>query len=125
MYALPNAEKVLKDILQDELGVPVYVIPPKDAQGPYVRVSRVGGTVMNLVTDEPFMAVSGYSRDVFEASELANRAREVLLGCAGRFYGGVWVRRWRESAGPSNFPDPDSRLFRYQFSGVISLATNN
>lgn len=121
---IPAAERAACDILRNA-GLVAHVTPPARAAPPYLRVARVGGTMHNLVTDAPLLTVSAYGNGAFEASELANRAREALLAARCSWAGDVWVRWWQEAAGPANYPDPDAeRLVRYQFSGVLMVATN-
>lgn len=121
--AIRSAEKVALEILR-RTGSRAFVTPPRDITGPYYVVSRVGGIMSNLVTDEALLAVGAYADDPVVASDMANRAREALVAARATMVGGAWVRWWTEAAGPASFPDPTSKLFRYQFSGQLTIATN-
>lgn len=120
---LPSAEKVLLDIIRAE-GIKAYVTPPRGATAPYVRVARVGGPMENIVTDAALVVVSAYHTDPAEAERLCSVAREAVWNARTTFVNGVWVRWWKETAGPAHYSDPESKLFRYQFSGQLFLATN-
>lgn len=121
--AIKNAEMVALEIIR-ALGVPAYVTPPTERPSRYVRLARVGGTFQNRVTDSATIAISCYSRDAADAAELSAECRQALVDARGTFRGGAWVRWWIESAGPSNYPDPDVNLTRYQFTGELRLSTN-
>lgn len=121
--AIRSAEKVALTILR-ESGHGAYVTPPRGVVAPYFRVSRVGGIMSNPVTDAALLAVSAYADNPATAADMANQARELLLASRASMVGDAWVRWWREAAGPANYPDPTSKLFRYQFSGQLTIATN-
>lgn len=120
---LPSAEKTALAIIR-ATGVKAYVTPPRGVTAPYVHVTRVGGRMENLVTDGALLAVSAYAGDPAVAEQLALQARNALWEARTTFVDGVWVRWWVEAAGPSHYADPESKLFRYQFSGQLMLATN-
>lgn len=119
----PIAERVAIDVLA-RLGHPVYVIPPRGAAAPYFRVTRVGGTTGNIVTDNALVMVSAYAADPADAAAMATAAREAFTAARCTWVGSAWVRWWQEAAGPALYPDPESKLSRYQFTGQLDLATN-
>ena len=121
--AIRSAEKVALQILR-AAGFRTHVTPPRDVTAPYIRVNRVGGIMSNLVTDAAMLTVAAYAADPAEAANMANKAREALFAARTTMVGDAWVRWWKESAGPANFPDPTSKLTRYQFSGQLMIATN-
>ena len=121
---IPNAEKVALAILRDGQEAPVFVTPPMNRPKRYVRLSRVGGVFQNQVTDSAMITVSAYASDPADAADLANECRQLFINSRGRHAGGVWVRWWQEVSGPSNYPDPDVALTRYQFTGELRLSTN-
>ena len=121
---IPDAEMVAVTLLREALGVPVYINPPKNVPGTYVRITRLGGVQRNLVTDSALIGVNCYSRRRSEAAELANKARLILRGSAGTKVNDAGIRFWREVSGPVNYPQPDVDRIRYQFSGELRLATN-
>lgn len=122
---IPNAERVVIDYLREALDVPVWQTPPPAPPDNYVRLSRVGGIVRNIVTDAATMSISAYGKDQAQAAELANRVRELMIAARCSRLPGAWCRWWVEMAGPSYYPDPDRPDYsRYQFSGELRLATN-
>lgn len=121
--AIRSAEKVALQILRNA-GFHAYVTPPRGVTAPYLRINRVGGIMSNLVTDAAMLAVAAYADDPAVAANMANKAREALIAARTSMVGDAWVRWWQESAGPANFPDPTSKLTRYQFSGQLMIATN-
>lgn len=121
---IPNAEKVALYALRGALDAPVYSVPPKGVSLPYVTAYRAGGNMSNIVTDAPLIIVNCYAADPFEAAELANRAREAMFDIRASWVDGVWVRWWEESGGTIRYPEPDIGGTRYQFNGVLTVATN-
>ena len=121
---IPDAEMVAVTLLREALDVPVYITPPKDIPGTYVRITRLGGVQRNLVTDSALIGVNCYSRRRSEAAELANKTRLILRDSSGTKAHNAGIRFWREVSGPVNYPQPDVDRVRYQFSGELRLATN-
>ena len=121
---IPDAEMVAVTLLREALGVPVYINPPKNVPGTYVRITRLGGVQRNLVTDSALIGVNCYSRRRSEAAELANKTRLILRDSSGTKTHNAGIRFWREVSGPVNYPQPDVDRTRYQFSGELRLATN-
>ena len=121
---IPDAEMVAVELLREALGVSVYINPPRDITGTYVRITRLGGVQRNLVTDSALIGVNCYSRRRSEAAELANKTRLILRDSAGTKVNNAGIRFWREVSGPVNYPQPDVDRVRYQFSGELRLATN-
>ena len=121
---IPDAEMVAVTLLREALDVPVYINPPKDIPGTYVRITRLGGTQRNIVTDSALIGVNCYSRNRSKAAELANKTRLILRGSAGTKVNDAGIRFWREVSGPVNYPQPDVDRVRYQLSGELRLATN-
>lgn len=121
---IPDAELVAAVLLRENLDVPVYITPPREIPGSYVRVVRLGGSERNIVTDSALIGVNCYSRKRGKAAELANAARVALRGSAGTIANNAGIRFWREVSGPVNYPQPDVDRVRYQFTGELRLATN-
>lgn len=119
-----DVELVAARFLREALDVPVYITPPKNVPGSYVRVTRLGGIKKNMVTDSALMGINCYAVERDDAVEIAGKAREALWSARAGNHGGVWVRWWREVSGPVNYPQPDVQRVRYQFSGELRLATN-
>lgn len=119
------AESVAVTIIRDglaELGVPAVVATryPKTDQTT-VRVTVTGGTTPNLVTDAPTILVECWSATEVEAEQLANSTFACLTRCPGSVYAGSWVRGWDPGSRPQNYPDPDTHMSRYQFTGVLNI----
>ena len=95
-----------------------------------VRVSRVGGSMSNLVTDLPLMLFECYARAIggdtadVAAEKLAMDVRATLAASTARTTtGGAWLRRWTE-AGCAPLDDPDQPDYaRWQVTGTIGIAT--
>ena len=119
-----DAEMVAVTLLREALDVPVYINPPKNVPGTYVRITRLGGVQRNIVTDSALIGVNCYSRRRSKAAELANKTRLILRDSAGTKVNDAGIRFWQEVSGPVNYPQPDVDRVRYQFSGELRLATN-
>ena len=121
---IPDAEMVAVTLLREALDVPVYINPPKNVPGTYVRITRLGGVQRNIVTDSALIGVNCYSRNRSKAAELANKTRLILRGSAGTKVNDAGIRFWQEVSGPVNYSQPDVDRIRYQFTGELRLATN-
>ena len=97
---IPDAEMVAVTLLREALDVPVYINPPRDIPGTYVRITRLGGVQRNIVTDSALIGVNCYSRNRSKAAELANKTRLILRGSAGTKVNDAGIRFWREVSGP-------------------------
>src|SRR5699024_7120990 len=96
-------------------------VAPKFMDGRHVRVSRIGGTRWNIVTDRPMLLCECYDANETDASDLARLARALVWAMPGSEVSGAWVRRVVEVSGPQSYPDPDTRLPRYQLTVQVSL----
>lgn len=110
-----NAEAWAISHLSDALGVPVLAEVPDERPARFVTVERTGGP-SEFYRDMPTLAVQCWAESRYEASELAEAAREAVMDIGGE----PGVSRC-EVASCYNFPDPDSRQPRYQL--VIELVT--
>lgn len=119
----PSAVGTVISYLKPVAGVPVWHSVPRESAEGYVRVSRNGGPMVNPVTDGAIVTISCYHVDAFEAELLANKVRGLMLGIRGKRVGDVWVRWWVDG-GPAEYPDPDTRMTRYQFTGQLNLKIN-
>lgn len=121
---IPDAEMAAVTLLREVLDVPVFITPPKEVPGTYVRVVRLGGSMRNIVTDSALIGVNCYSQERHVAARLANDVRAILRDSQGTVAHGAGIRFWREVSGPVNFPQPDVDRVRYQLTGELRLATN-
>lgn len=91
----------------------------------FVRVSRVGGRMLNLVTDSPRILVECWGPDVGTVEGMCNTARAALLNSCGHYFAGVYVREWTNEQGPVDFDDPEvTDMRRWQFHGDLRVSTN-
>ncbi len=104
-----DVEQALIDWLPEKVGVPCYADVPAERPKAFITVERTGGS-SSFAKDEPLLAVQAWAESRLSASELAARIREVLVYSALEI---VQVCRC-EVTSTYNFPDPDSRMSRYQ-----------
>lgn len=110
--------------LGSRLEVPVAGKMPRTRPAAFVRVSRAGGVMSNLVTDAPLLVFECWATTGPAAEDLANLVRAHLKQAPSSFAAGAWIRWWREAGGPSEFPDPDvTDMERWQLSGTLGIAT--
>lgn len=134
--ALAAAVAMLREGLED-LGWPgIYVanVKPGEADGSdvypdrFVKVTRTGGGMNNMVTDRALLLVECWSVDSTEAENLANACRALFRVSALRQqqFAGAWIRGWDEAGdGPVDFPDPSLASHdRWQFLGGLLVSTN-
>lgn len=103
------------------LPVPVASKAPLVTPVSYVRVSRVGGGMTNLVTDRAALLVECFADDGVAAEALANQARGLLTQARGHVHANAFVRWYTETQGPVDFPDGEKS--RYQFMGDLLVGT--
>lgn len=123
----PDAVQLTLDRLNAELpalvGAPVQtgnrVPSPRPAQ--FVRVRRMGGTRVTVVTEAAQLSIEAWSLDVASADELAQACRSVLFGMKGRTFGGIPVYLVEDIGGPAEVADPLSDQPRAQFSVAVHL----
>lgn len=106
-------------ILDVAVDVPVATKAPKTTPTSFVRVSRMGGGLDNKITDRAWLLFECWALDGVTAEGLANTCREALQGSVGKTFGGTFIRHWRETGGPVDFPDGESEMSRYQFHGEL------
>ena len=85
----------------------------------FVRVERVGGLRVNLVTDEADVAIQCWAKSLDEAADLAKWTRAWVQAAYGEPVSGL---SWdSELGGPVSFPDPDTDLPRYQHTQTVTV----
>lgn len=84
----------------------------------FVRAQRAGGPRRNLITDSPVMLFECWDVDTVSASELGRTVEAIVLATDGTWIGQqpTWVEDVGSSSGVVYFPDPDTKLPRYQFT---------
>ena len=131
MTGLVNVERVLLLDLRAALadaGIPAYQVIPEKPPARFVRIERVGGSLVNSVTDQALISIHCYASDPGVAGDLANQVRSLAFNrWRGRWVGDVLVRHWREISGPVFYPDPSTSNYRYQMTGeaFVSVTTSN
>lgn len=105
-------------LLTDNAGVSTQY--PHDG-GRHVRVTVAGGDTPNLVTDRPTLIFECWDFDEIGAETLANRVAAVLRRSPGHVFADHFVRGWEVASRPQNHPDPDTRMYRYQLTGAMSI----
>ena len=115
--AFPVIEQPLVAYLAP-LVAPVKVLTrvPTDRPDEFVRLSRVGGTVRDVITDRPWVVFECWSKSDYDAAILARTVRAYVFDLVQTQIGDAWVRAVDEVGGLQAFPDPESGQARYQFS---------
>lgn len=94
----------------------------------FVKVTRTGGGMNNLVTDRALLLTECWSVDSTEAENLANACRALYSASALRSqrFAGATIRGWDDAGdGPVDFPDPTIASHdRWQFLGGLLVSTN-
>lgn len=91
----------------------------------FVRVDRVGGTMSNVVTDNPLMLFECWTRNdsAPNAEALANDVLSSLAAARFGVYDDAFVRWWNP-VGCAPLNDPDKPMMsRWEVSGELGLAT--
>lgn len=122
--ALLVAVTVLRDGLaahdQQQVGTKVPATRPSR----FVTVSRAGGTSSRF-EDSAVLIVQAWDDDPrmgeFRAEQTASLCRGLLQDAAGTRVGDVQVRDWSHPSSPAWFPDPDTGIPRYQFTGTLGV----
>lgn len=117
--AFPDVEALLVRVLGPLLGVPVSTRVPNPRPDSFVRVSRVGGSRRDLITDQALVVVEGWALTEPEASALTARAQAYVFALAQTSHDGDYVRAVRDAGGLRSFPDPLTESPRYQFTVQI------
>lgn len=122
----PDAVFVAIDYLAEQLealGDDVLVAPrvPQNRPGHFVRVSRTGGIMLNLVQDGPHLTIEAWAPTDEEAQDLAQLCRALLHAAQGTVQAGVSVGKVSELGGPQLLPDPLSNQPRYTFTLQVAM----
>lgn len=99
---------------------------PSNRPGRFVTVSRAGGQKPNRFTESVLLIVQTWDDDKvqgeFRAEQTANLCSGILQASSGTRVAGAKIRWWEPNALPSWFPDPDTGIARFQFTGELRLA---
>ncbi|MCX4606991.1 hypothetical protein [Streptomyces mirabilis] len=110
----------LRDALVDRgTDVPVGTRVPDPRPARFIRLERVGGARLDLITDRPRIDVHCWGDSEEAATDLAGLARALLLAMPG--WRGVAAYDVAEVGGPNTLPDPESEQPRVAFAVEVSL----
>ncbi|WP_446224976.1 hypothetical protein ACTWPB_07620 [Nocardia sp. IBHARD005] len=104
--------------LGSEAVVATKVPNPRPVEG--VRVVRVGGVQVNVVTDEPRIVLECYAATAPAAAALARMVRAVLTTAAGGLLATAWCDRVRD-LGMAFLPDLEADVPRYLVTAEIRM----
>ena len=120
----PDGVAVVRAYLREALvgrgdDVPVGTRVPSPRPARFVRLERVGGTRLDVVTDRPRIDVHCWGDSEESAADLAALARALLFAMPG--WRGAVAYDVAEVGGPNTLPDPDSEQPRVVFAVEVSL----
>jgi len=95
----------------------------------FLKVTRVGGDLVNIATDSARIMVECYAQDVGQVEAMCNTARTALRNAGGTTVTAdnisVFIRWWEETSGPADYPNPEVLDFeRWQFTGSLMVKAN-
>ncbi|MFD4438987.1 hypothetical protein ACFWPK_04315 [Nocardia sp. NPDC058519] len=124
-FAFPDIEAELVAWLASKLAglgseavVATKVPNPRPVEG--VRVARVGGIQVNVITDEPRIVLECYAATAPDAAALARMVRAVLATAAGGVLSTAWCDRVRD-LGMAFLPDLEADLPRYLVTAEVRV----
>lgn len=97
-------------------------VPNPRPTGGYVRVTRAGGTNLNLIQSRPRVLVECWHDDETTALQLAQRCWALLWAAQDSFMTPEVYVTEIESTEPVNFEDPATDSARYQFISSITTS---
>lgn len=120
----PDGVAVVRAYLRDALvergvDVPVVTRVPSPRPARFVRLERVGGARLDLVTDRPRIDVHCWGDTEEAVADLVQVVRALVLAIPG--YRGVAAYDVAEVGGPNTAPDPVSEQERASFAVEVSL----
>lgn len=119
------ATQALREPLDELMGRAIHVgtRKPVEKLSEFIVVSRIGGGRETFATTAPRFLVECYHTGEIEAEELALAAEHALRSAVGRTYSGGVITHWTGDDNLVNFPDPNTDLVRFQFSGALGVGT--
>lgn len=121
----PDVEALLVTYLTEALtargdSATVHTKVPTTRPSRFVLVPRRGGVQRDVVIDDATIAVECWADTDGDAAQLTQLVRALLMALPARGVNGTAFYRYREFAGPQNFPDGTSAQSRYTFTCQIS-----
>lgn len=93
---------------------------PRERPAEFVKVSLTGGSDPNVVTERPQLTFECWAAESDRASEICRTVKALVRAMAGQLVDGVFVRSVRTVGGPVSFPDPETKLPRYQYTAELN-----
>ncbi|OUD02569.1 hypothetical protein [Streptomyces swartbergensis] len=120
----PDAAEIVATYLREALaaaGFPVRVGTrvPNPRPDEFVRLKRIGGARLDVVTDRPRLDVHCWGADDERAHDLTQITRALLLAIPG--WHGAAAYDVAEVGGPNELPDPETSSPRLAFAVEVSL----
>lgn len=119
------AVKAAIDIL--EVAFPTLTVDtriPRTRPDQFIKVTRVGGGMLNPVTDVARILVECWAKTNAAAEAMSATAREALANARGTTVADdVFIRGYGNEEGPVDYPDLDTGMDRYQFHGDLYVST--
>jgi len=129
MFVWPTPKPALKTaitILSDAFGVYAQVSANMPRQVPirFIRVSRIGGSRPNVVTDSARILIECFGPDPETVESMSSTVDEAMHNAIGTIVDGVFIRDWGNINGPISRPHPDLlSMERMQTDGDLLLST--
>lgn len=121
LVTFPDAEQVVLDHLDEQMGVDVGSHVPTPRPTPFVLVRRLGGTRLNEAADNAMLGVEAWGETAPTAADLIQEARALIHAMRGGVHSGVAVYRVTEIGGPAQLPDPLSDQPRYVLTVQVAM----
>ncbi|MEW1867044.1 hypothetical protein AB0420_02400 [Streptomyces caelestis] len=122
---MPDGVAVVRAYLLEALAargidVPVRTRVPSPRPPRFVRLERIGGTRVDLITDRPRIDVQCWGESEEDANDLATVVRALVLAIPG-WRGTAVAYDVAEVGGPNTMPDPESGQDRVVIAVEVSL----
>jgi hypothetical protein len=119
-------------VLSEAFGQYAFVsakMPARNRPERFVRVTRTGGGLDNEATDKARILIECFAKDVGQVEAMCNTARTALRNAGGTTVtttqGDVFIRRFHNEQGPTDFPHPDLLDWdRWQILGDLLVKAN-
>lgn len=120
----PDAAALVATYLREALAahgmpVPVGTRVPNPRPAKFVRLTRIGGAQVDVVTDRPRIDVHCWGATDEAAHDLMQITRALLLALPG--WRGAAAYDVDEVGGPNELPDPETSSPRYALAVEVSL----